>query len=134
MEWKNEYSLGIQEIDDQHKALLRSFNKIKEAIRTEQAWSGTHFSILELREHALSHFAVEEAMMRLFGYPETEAHRESHKLFLAKLEDISNSSIRKSASTKMLASLQEWLTNHIVESDKDYAQFILAGATVVRSK
>lgn len=133
MEWKNEYSLGIQEIDDQHKMLLHSFSVIENAIRLKQGWSSTHYSIVELKELALMHFAFEEAMMRLFGYPEAKEHRITHKNFLDTLDAMVNKSIRNSADTKMLAFLKEWLTKHINGSDKDYARHILSGASVVRA-
>lgn len=133
MEWKSDYSLGIQEIDDQHRMLLRSFSTIKEAIQLEQGWSSTHCSIMELKELALMHFTLEESLMRLFGYPETEEHRSTHKHFLVTLDDILNMSIRKSADSKMLALLQDWLTEHILGTDKDYARHILSGAAIVRT-
>ena len=75
MEWKNEYSVGILEIDDQHKLLLRSFTEIEESIRLGEGWSNTHYAILELNQLARMHFTFEEAIMHLFGYPETEAHQ-----------------------------------------------------------
>jgi len=133
MEWKNEYSLGIKEIDDQHKMLLCSFSILKEAIETEQAWSATHYRIVELRDLAIVHFTVEEAMMRLFGYTATEEHRTTHEHFLIRLDDILNMSIRSSADEEMLKLLKEWLTMHILGSDKDYARHILSGASVVRT-
>jgi hemerythrin len=133
LEWKEEYSLGIQEIDDQHQALLHSFTEIEQAINSRQKWSNTHYSIVALKEFALMHFAFEEALMRLFGYPETDDHRSTHVRFLATIEDILNSSIRRSADQEMLALLHEWLTKHILGSDKQYARYILAGASVVRS-
>jgi len=133
MEWKSEYSLGIKEIDAQHKKLLGSFTAIENAINLKQGWSGTHYCIIELKELALMHFAFEEAIMRLFGYSETEEHSINHRNFMRRLEDIVNKSIRHSADAEMLVFLKKWLTEHINGSDKDYARFILSGASVVRA-
>ena len=82
---------------------------------------------------ALIHFAVEEALMRLFDYPESDKHNAIHEHFLTRLEDILNRSIHKSADSEMLMFLQEWLTNHILGSDRDYARHILSGAALVRA-
>ncbi len=133
MEWKNEYSVGIKTIDDQHKMLLHCFANIQNSIFAEQAWSTIHYSIIELKELALIHFAVEDALMELFGYPKIAAHQRTHQNFLYKLDDILNISTRKSANKEMLKLLEEWQKKHILGDDRDYADFILSGATVVRS-
>ena len=39
MEWKDEYSMGILEIDNQHRLLLRSISVIEESIRLNQGWT-----------------------------------------------------------------------------------------------
>lgn len=133
MKWKNEYSLGIQEIDDQHRLLLSSFSVIEEAINLKQGWSNVHFSILGLKELASMHFTFEEALMRLFSYPEAKAHRGDHEYFFARLAEIENHSLRNSAERELLEFLREWLTSHILHTDADYARYILSGASVVRS-
>jgi len=133
MEWKNEYSLGIQEIDDQHKMLLHSFSVIENAIHLKQGWSSTHYSIIALKELALMHFAFEEALMRLFGYPATQEHQLAHRHFLDTLDVMVNKSIRNLEDTNLLAFLKEWVTKHINGSDKDYARHIFSGASVVRT-
>jgi hemerythrin-like metal-binding protein len=134
MKWKNEYSLGIKTIDEQHEMLIRSFANIEKSIHSDMAWSTIHYGILELKELALIHFSVEEALMELFGYPESNEHQRTHVIFLSRLDEILTTSIRKSANKKMLTLLEEWLTMHILLSDKDYAIFILSSASAVRSK
>ncbi|MDP2794172.1 MAG: bacteriohemerythrin [Sulfurisoma sp.] len=133
MEWKDEYSLGIAEIDNQHKVLLRGFSAVEEAIGLGRGWSSVHFAIVELRDLAASHFAFEEALMRLYGYAELEEHAESHRNLLVKLQEIEHASIRTSAERDMVEFLRNWLTMHIQGADKGYARHILTGAAVVRS-
>jgi hemerythrin-like metal-binding protein len=134
IKWKKDYSLGIKTIDDQHKMLISSFNSIKRAIHSELPWSTIHFSILELKELVFIHFAVENALMELFGYPKITEHQRTHQNFLNKLDHILNISTRKTANKEMLMLLEEWQTKHVLEQDRDYAEFILAGAPIVRSK
>jgi hemerythrin-like metal-binding protein len=132
IEWKNQYSLGIKTIDKQHQMIMRSFANIENSIHAELAWSTIHYSILELKELALRHFAVEEALMELFGYPKITEHQITHEAFLNRLEEILNISIRKSANKELLSLLEEWKTKHILGADRDYAKYILSGASVVR--
>ena len=133
MEWKNEYSVGILEIDDQHKLLLRSFTAIEESIRLGEGWSNTHYAILELNQLARMHFTFEEAIMHLFGYPETEAHQNEHLHFFSRMASIERHSLKKSAEVEMVQFLRGWLTSHILGSDRGYAKHIFSGAQVVRS-
>jgi hypothetical protein len=68
-EKKNEYSLGIKPIDKQHQMIMFSFANIENSIHSKLDWSTIHYSILELKELSLRHFAVVDALMELFGYP-----------------------------------------------------------------
>ena len=83
MYWKNEYSLGILEIDNQHKSLINCFASIEESIKAGHKWSSTHFNIVHLKEVARFHFCCEEALMRLFGYPGIDEHSLQHERFLS---------------------------------------------------
>jgi hemerythrin len=132
MKWKDEYSVGILEIDDQHKLLLRSFSAIVESISLDQGWSNTHYAIVKLNQLAHMHFSFEEAMMRMFGYPETEAHQKEHQNFFAKLDSIESRLLKKPADVEMVQFLRGWLTTHILGSDRGYAKYIFSGAQVVR--
>src|ERR1035437_10171856 len=91
--WKNEYSLGILEIDNQHKSLIHCFASIEASIKAGHTWSSTHFNIVSLKEVARFHFSCEEALMRLFGYPDIEEHSSQHEHFFTFLAEIENNSL-----------------------------------------
>jgi len=132
MEWKDEYSLGILEIDNQHKLLLRSFTAIEESIESNQGWSNTHYAIMELIRLARMHFSFEEAVMRMYAYPGSKKHQKEHQRFFDHLERIERQSLKKSAEVKMVQFLKDWLTTHILGTDRGYANHIFSGAQVVR--
>lgn len=135
MEWKDSYSLGIAEIDNQHKGLLRKFTAIENAISSGKGWSVVHYAVVELRKQASAHFQFEEALLRLFGFPQPElmAHSKEHEYFFVKLDEIERHSLNDSAEQEMVGFLSSWLTKHILVTDRAYAGFILAGAQVVRA-
>ncbi|HUW00050.1 MAG TPA: bacteriohemerythrin [Gallionella sp.] len=132
MEWKDEYSLGLLEIDNQHRLLLRSFTVIEESIKLDQGWSNTHYAIIELIELVRMHFSFEEALMRIFAYPGIEEHQKEHQGFFDHLKRIEHHSLKKSAEKGMVQFLRDWLTKHILGTDRDYAKHIFSGAQVVR--
>ena len=133
MEWKDEYSIGIVEIDDQHKLLMGGFSAIEESIVQERRWSDTHYAIVELIKIAHMHFTFEEALMRIFGYPGAEPHQKEHQHFFAKLDSIERLALKETAKIEIVTFMQDWLATHILANDRGYAKHILSGAQVGRS-
>jgi hemerythrin len=133
MQWKEEYALGIAEIDSQHQNLFRLFGYIADSISHKERWSHTHFGLVQLREFARIHFAVEEALMRLFGWEGAEDHEQDHLHFFVRLDEIERRSLTENISSEMVTFLESWLTGHIMVTDKAYARHILSGAPVVAS-
>jgi hemerythrin len=133
MQWQNEYSIGIQEIDSQHQELVRLFLQITESVAAELDWSEIHLRILQLGSFAEFHFKFEDALMRVFAYPESVEHAGFHEQFFEKLKVIEESAIVDQVRHDMVKLLLDWLFGHILVADKAYANFILGGAAVVRS-
>lgn len=133
MHWRDEYSLGIPEIDNQHKTLIGLFDAIEEAVKQGESWSTTYFHIAELRDFARFHFACEEALMRVFDFPDSSLHTAEHTHFLKFLSEMENSSLRKSVEKDLVKLLRSWVTKHIVGSDRDFSRHVLSGAAVKAS-
>jgi hemerythrin len=132
MQWKDEYSLGIQEIDEQHKRLLTYFSRIEDAVNANKGWSDIHFAIVDLRAFSMIHFEFEEALMRLYGFGNYPDHIKGHLHYMKKLEDIERASLGSNAAGELVVLLREWLKVHILGEDRKYADYILSGASIVR--
>lgn len=124
MEWNPEYSIGIDEIDSQHKVLLGHFATIEQHIRNKDAWSAMHFAVVDLRLFAERHFFAEETLMSIFGYPGATTHAAAHNSFFQRLDEIERKALREDATTELLHFLRFWLLEHIMESDRDYGRLI----------
>ncbi len=133
MEWNDKYSTGIREIDEQHRLMLLRFAAIDQSIKLDRGWSATHYAIVELLQIARTHFSLEEALMRMFGYPETNAHRKEHQDFILKLESFERQTLNNATDREMGNYLREWLATHMLESDSGYVRHILSGAPLVVS-
>lgn len=135
MQWKPEYSVGINEIDAQHKDLIAQFFNVVKIVTAKYNWEQIHYAIVELGQVARRHFDFDEALMRLFGIPDVEKHKADHEYFFIKMAEIEQHSLRASAETEMIKFLYAWLRDHILAADRqDYAEFILGIAPVVKSK
>lgn len=131
MKWTEKYSVGIEEIDSQHKELLRLFSAVEDQVQSDQGWSAIHYSILEVIDFTKFHFRFEEALMRLYGFPDYGQHTEQHRMILVQADSIVSDSLRKGARDDVARFFSDWLVHHIQGSDRAYAQHILAGAKVV---
>ena len=127
IEWSNELSVGIEEIDAQHQVLVGLLNQIHEAIQQRQGMEVTHDIVAKLGEYTRVHFAVEESLMRILHYPEYEQHKIQHDRLIQQLVDLSGRlNAGKAVSFELAHFLKVWLTKHIMESDKRYSSHFLA--------
>jgi len=121
-EWTDDYSLGIREIDDQHRKLLDIINELHGAIRAglgREALSGV---LDDMVRYAYSHFSTEEHYMERYEYPGQEAHVKEHQTFLEETEAIQDrlSGREQVLSLEVLVFLKDWLTRHILVIDRQY--------------
>jgi hemerythrin len=130
VEWSDELSVGIQEIDEQHKVLIALINRLFDETVVHQ--TGSDSSVIdeilhELIEYTVIHFAVEESLFRIFDYPQTEAHTKHHNELKAQVVDIQKKVQRRETvvNTELLMFLKKWLSNHIQQEDKQYAPYLI---------
>lgn len=125
MKWKQEYALGIPELDNQHKALVALLTEFELAFDGKTHWNAVHPLIVRTKEAARFHFAVEESLMQIVGYPAFLPHRSEHRYVLRRFETLEHSVLRKGMKDELLPMLTSWLLHHIVESDKPFARYAL---------
>jgi len=131
VEWSDALSVGIEEIDAQHKVLVLLVNEIHNAIHQRRGREAVRHILNKLSDYTRIHFAVEESLMRILGYPEYEAHREEHAELIGKLSELQAGVATGNAAIgfENMHFLKIWLTKHIMESDQEYAGFFIeAGA------
>lgn len=128
VEWTDSLSVGIQEIDEQHKVLINLINRLfDETIVNQSAIGVTEQVLQELVEYTMVHFAVEESLFRIFDYPEIEAHMRRHVDLKEQVLDLQKK-IKKGetvVNSDLLMFLKKWLTNHILQEDKLYAPYLI---------
>ncbi len=123
--WSDQFSVGIKEIDLQHKHMMQLINAIDECVQT----GGNFEKILpifnELEEYTRSHFANEEAMLEKNQCSEFEAHKRSHQQLLQELTDWRKKAASSSSDrlVELMAVLKVWFPGHILNADKKHAEF-----------
>ena len=127
VEWKNEYSVGIESIDSQHKKLINLINTLQTAIDYSVGAKFEREALDELVDYTKTHFSYEEALMEQHGYPDFTTHRAEHELMIAKVDQvlIEYQRDQDSAMQNALNFLKDWLINHINGTDKQYSKFFI---------
>ena len=128
-EWSDDYAVGVQEIDEQHKELVRLLNSLHTAIIEHHGTEASRKILNDLAEYTRVHFTVEESLMRVSSYPEFENHKKIHEALIHQVRELQAKVESGSAkiSFELLHFLKNWLMHHILESDKQFgAHFIQA--------
>lgn len=125
MTWKEEFSVGIHEIDEQHKILAECIATIERAVVGQERRSAVHSALGRLAEFARTHFAVEESLMRIHDYPGLEEHINEHWQFSEALNRLQVQALTADVSQEMVAFIRAWLDRHVITSDKLYTSHFL---------
>jgi len=125
IQWSDKLSLGIPEIDGQHKGLIDVINELWHAIVSRKDANYLLGILNKLEQYTFAHFTAEEAVMRVENYPRLRDHYDEHQKFIGHLKGtrakIENG---EEIALELLHFLTDWLVKHIQVSDKDYSNFI----------
>lgn len=128
LEWKEEYSVGIDSIDEQHKKMIDLINQLQAALIYATGIEFERDALNALVDYTKVHFAYEEGMLEDNDYPGFEAHKAQHAKMIAKVEAVLEE-YQKEPETAMKNAvdyLQDWLIVHINGTDKAYCDYIIA--------
>lgn len=124
VEWEDQYSIGIKEIDNHHKKLFEILNDLTASIE-ENNEELLIQNVDALYAYTQYHFNAEEALMKKFNYPGTADHINKHSEFKSKILEFKSQveELGPSIVTKHIVEyLTSWLANHILEEDTKVGQ------------
>lgn len=126
IKWKDEYSVGIDSIDRQHRKLINLINQLATAVDYSTGDEFEQEALAELVDYTKTHFSYEEKIMKDNGYPDFEAHKAQHEEMIKKVSEVI-AEYGKDKDTAMQNAanyLKAWLVNHINGTDKQYSSFL----------
>jgi hemerythrin-like metal-binding protein len=88
IEWKEQYSLGVPEVDHEHRELIDLINALYESVKQARSDADVADFLGELYVRISAHFALEEKIMRDNGYDEYEDHKADHESLLDAIRDL----------------------------------------------
>lgn len=126
MEWHDALNAGIAVLDEQHRALFDCVNRLQGAAVSGRQFLTIH-EICQLRSYVRFHFATEEQLMRVHGFPRLHEHVSEHRQFAAKLYHLMMANTRHDNSAEMIEFLTAWLADHVGRADMEYVPYVAGG-------
>jgi hemerythrin-like metal-binding protein len=122
LQWKPEYSVGDDSIDQEHRHLIdlinETYSKLEsnaDVIQVDECL-GDIFSAISL------HFALEERMMQRLGYVDFKEHKDDHEKLLDEIRKLMDEFIEAPSSGKeqLNQCLSDWFAIHFSTFDAKF--------------
>jgi hemerythrin len=127
MPWTTALSVGVKQIDEQHKTLFEKAEKLFEAGKNNQAKEYIGELLAFLEDYTKKHFADEEKYMISIRYPGYNEQKMAHTGFIQQLAKIRSNYMASGGNLMVITSANQlmlkWLTRHISDMDKKIGQY-----------
>ena len=88
IQWTDEFSVRVKEIDEQHKKLISLINKLNDANERGEGSNILSYVFFELANYAFYHFFTEESFMEEYSYSASAVHRSEHVDFISNISSV----------------------------------------------
>lgn len=135
IDWEDAFATGVDEIDEQHRILINTLNGANNLLTDASSLEVLNQITKDLLSYALYHFETEEELMQTSGYAEEQAeearqHLSEHRSFSATVVSVREKiqAGHRVPRDELLSFLNNWLVNHILQTDKKLGVFMTAKA------
>ena len=125
--WNDSMSVGVAEMDGDHRVLLGLINELHDAGEDADSFDSVSQYLDILARYAAFHLAREEAMLEAVGYPHLIEHKARHDELrrqtddlLRRFQDLGDPEVFE----ELEAFLMDWWTRHIMVEDMAYRPFV----------
>lgn len=125
--WDESLSVGVSEIDDQHKRLIEFINELGSFIFGSRGDDNPIQSVLSgLFNYTIYHFFTEEQIMQETGYPNYSKHKTEHVNLTAEVISYLDRFVKgeKDIHLEVFEFLKGWLMGHIKVSDIELGRYL----------
>lgn len=119
IEWDDNYSIGVDAVDHEHRELIGLVNEAHERLM----YTGEDGEVMdflgEIYARISAHFALEEQLMRVKNYDHFEAHKSDHERLLDEIRDIMDDYEDDAffSEAQLATRLRVWFTQHFRTHD-----------------
>jgi hemerythrin-like metal-binding protein len=118
-EWTPEYSMGDEQLDQQHQQLFRILNRLESALLEGTGREAIGGIIDELYQFSSGHFGLEERKVRDCACPEYPQQVRDHQRFATKIEEFRAALAggRTLLPAEVLMFAEQWIESHLKVCD-----------------
>jgi hemerythrin-like metal-binding protein len=117
--WSEILSVGVGEIDEDHRKLVNVFNVLNHSVREGESAEYLAATLEELINCTVWHFSHEERLMLKYRYAEIDEHKAEHRELIKSAKDLQQKLLQaeKPVADEEIEFLERWLTEHILTAD-----------------
>jgi hemerythrin len=119
--WDDSFLTGIEEVDHEHKLLIDDINRLHKELTGHDEKSEIEECLGDIYARMQAHFALEEHIMKEYGYEYFDEHKREHEELLGSYTECMVQFLNDtgvSSSNYIEDCLKGWVIKHIVASDK----------------
>lgn len=128
LSWFKDYSIGVKEIDLEHKELVEVYQRLYFLMKKGKGFEFYNEIVKFLQKYINNHFKNEEILQRKIGYNRYKEHHKIHEDFKESLRKIIAEHESKEIINEDLIQinlfLKDWLMHHILVEDHKIGEFI----------
>ncbi|NUO07333.1 MAG: hemerythrin family protein [Candidatus Brocadia sp.] len=128
MQWNNNLSVGVDVIDNQHKGIISRINDLLHAMSQGKGKNEVGKVLTFLADYVVKHFSAEEALMRKYNFTGYAEQQAEHAQFIKDFSLLKNEFETRGITSTLVLQIQrqlcDWLTNHIINKDKQIGAYI----------
>ncbi|MCF8198910.1 MAG: bacteriohemerythrin [Sulfuritalea sp.] len=117
--WSKILSVGVDEIDEDHRKLVSIFNMLNHAVAEEESPDYLEAILNELINCTAWHFSHEERLMLKHRYDGIDEHKAEHQDLIKTAKELQQQILQadKAVAEENIVALERWLTEHIFTTD-----------------
>jgi len=124
LEWDEKYSVGVKEIDDQHKRFIEIMNSLYSVAYAGESKNGLEEIFLNIMNYRDNHFATEEKYFDLYQYENAVEHKSEHQKLRDEVEKFYKQYKEDGVdvAADLMDFLENWLVDHLENQDQKYVE------------
>jgi hemerythrin-like metal-binding protein len=126
IEWKDTYSVGVNDIDEQHKRFFILLDKLSAIILHDGSQPELLQLLDDLIDYSKYHFDTEDELMIKHNYVNIGQHKLEHLYFSNKVLSYKSDMLKnnKYLSIEVFNFIRNWLVDHIIRTDMEMGKSI----------
>ena len=125
--WDHILSVGIDEIDEDHRRLVDLFNILNHSVTEGDAPEYLAAVLEELINCTAWHFSHEERLMLKYGYEGIAEHKMEHQELIKSAKELQQKVLQAGnlVGNEDIEFLEHWLTEHILTADMKLGSYLV---------